>query len=146
MDKEGAMALTYKEDDSRSGKRAAIYRGVAEQVGHGISRSREIRGVTDRGQGSGMKTQNRTGIENSLRGGGADIGHTEHGQSELAARLRGGRGTNNGHDPGNENETRCRRVGTYSARSPEPRSGQGLKGGDRDYHSGGQSMTSYSHR
>ena len=33
MDKEGAMALTYKEDDSRSGKRAAIYRGVAEQVG-----------------------------------------------------------------------------------------------------------------
>ena len=34
---QGAMALTCKEDDSRSGKRAAIYRGVAEQVGHGIS-------------------------------------------------------------------------------------------------------------
>eukprot|EP00579_Thalassiosira_antarctica_P001405 CAMPEP_0201870836 /NCGR_PEP_ID=MMETSP0902-20130614/3887_1 /ASSEMBLY_ACC=CAM_ASM_000551 /TAXON_ID=420261 /ORGANISM="Thalassiosira antarctica, Strain CCMP982" /LENGTH=117 /DNA_ID=CAMNT_0048396623 /DNA_START=140 /DNA_END=494 /DNA_ORIENTATION=- len=81
------MAVTYKEDGSRSGKRAAIYRGVAEQVGHGISRSRKIRGVTDHGQGSGMKTQNRTGIENSLRGGWADIGHNEHGQSELAARL-----------------------------------------------------------
>ena len=104
---QGAMALTCKEDDSRSGKRAAIYYGVAKQVGHGISRFREMQVVTDRGQGSGMKTQNRTGIENSLRGGGADIGHTEHGQSELAARLRGGRGTNNSHDPGNKNETRC---------------------------------------
>ena len=37
MDKEGAMAVTYKEDDSRSGKRAAIYHGMAERVGHGIS-------------------------------------------------------------------------------------------------------------
>ena len=67
MDKEGAMAVTYKEDGSRSGKRAAIYRGVAEQVGHGISRSREIRGVTDRGQGSGMKTQNRTAVSTYLQ-------------------------------------------------------------------------------